>query len=311
MAREIASMMFQCGWEPEGPVAYELMSVDNDVRFDATGAPTRSSVSVQAFRLNGTERTPLPVNSQAGAQHYVVLKVASGSSVSAAVTTSIPNANTLRRKDWARFYLIPKTASTHGFTDADVLATCPVQITHDGEDGSNGSFFSTVFVRSPQKPVAPTGGTYTSPYPTSKVTVGTEQRQWTDAPAGGSDTIWISRAIFTPSHTTSSPAWSDPVMAVDSNDVEFIWSTSETSPVLPTTHPFDAANPGAWSKDATDAVWMAVSVKRESVWGDWQMSRIKGEKGEDAVMYRLSLTPSVIAYNLNTLSYETSKVNVR
>lgn len=288
----LASVAYQCGWIPEGPVAYELFSTTSDVVYDQKGNPSVGTVSVTAYRLNGTARTRMTVNTT-GSEYCVILRVwkSDGSELAAKKATETP-ASALRQYKAARFDLVPVGAvsATLTYDQSAVVASRQVNLIHDGASGEAGARPETVFVRCPTKPATPTGGTYTNPYPTSKVAVGKEQRSWTDSPPSGTDPVWMSKAVFLPTHTTTSPAWSDPVAAVDSTDIDIIWSKAE-APKRPTSNPFDASSDTDWSKTATDAIWMAIATKSNGAWGSWQTMRIKGEVGQNSVLFTIDPNP--------------------
>lgn len=308
--KEVASVMVQCQWIESGPVAYELWSGTCDIVFDQSGNPSVQTASVTPFRIDGTSRTQIAVNAT-GSEFVVILRKwrtdgteANPEKAAGAFAMSLQSMKT------ARFDLLPAAAVSSSLTyqNSSILASRQVNIIRDGLNG-NGSFTSTVFRRATSKPAKPSGGTYGNPVPTTS--------GWSDAPASGTDPIWMSTARFTSEMTGASgaptPTWTDPVPATDSTDLEFIWSTA-ADPALPSEHPFNASSGGDWSKDATGAVWMATAVKSNGVWGDWVKVRVKGEKGDkgdkgdDAVMYRLSLSPSQLTYDLNAQSYDASSV---
>ncbi len=73
MEREVASLMFHCGWEPEHG-EYKIVLLPNAVRFDVDGQPTVQTVTAHVYREADGERTALPVNSAPGAKHYLVIQ---------------------------------------------------------------------------------------------------------------------------------------------------------------------------------------------------------------------------------------------
>lgn len=69
--------------------------------------------------------------------------------------------------------------------------------------------------------------------------------------------------------------WSVPQLASDTVDVDIEFSSAET-PGNPT------ENPDNWGNTANEkTIWMAIRRLSMGAWGDWQVSRIKGEKGSD------------------------------
>lgn len=140
-----------------------------------------------------------------------------------------------------------------------------------GKDGisPNASYKSTVFIRSNAAPATPTGGTYANPVPTG----------WSDGIPAGEAKLWASTRIFTTDgKAPQQTAWTAPRQMTDTADFDVEFS-AEQSPSAPTGHPNTNAQ---WSNESNEnTIWMATSKKSNGVWGDWQISRIKGERGED------------------------------
>ena len=163
-----------------------------------------------------------------------------------------------------------------------------------GEKGDNGSdavssFKSTVFYRSNSEPSVPEGGSYSSPKPTSAP-------EWSDGIPAGEEILWASTRIFTSDGSSpQQPSWSVPRQMTDTASVDIEFSSVEVNPGNPTD------NPSNWSNVAgTETVWMATRIKTNGAWSDWQVSKVKGEKGDDAVssfkstvFYRSNSEPSV------------------
>lgn len=281
----LATTSFQCGWIPEGPVAYQLYSGSSQIKFDQNSKPSVQTVSVTAYRLNGTGRTQISVNGDRD-EFAVVLRrwLADGTEMSPAQVTA-QGASAFRNCVKGRFDLVPSGAIEYEdgidpvYDEKEILVSHEVGIVRDGQDG-NGSYTWMVFMRCPVTPTRPTGGTYDNPTPGSVFTYNGKNYRWTDSPTSGSDSLWVSTARFESTHTgTASPTWSDPVPAADSSDLELIWS-AKASPAKPVSHPFSAASDSDWSKASSNAIWMAVSVKSNGVWKDWDVVRVKGEDGK-------------------------------
>lgn len=143
----------------------------------------------------------------------------------------------------------------------------------DGADGisPNASFKSTVFLRTNAAPPTPSGGTYSLPIPVGG--------GWSDGIPAGEAKLWASTRIFTtdglPPQQTQ---WTAPRQMTDTADFDVEYSSDE-NPTNPTGHPNTNTQ---WSNTADDStIWMATSRKSNGVWGDWQVSRIKGENGQD------------------------------
>lgn len=140
-----------------------------------------------------------------------------------------------------------------------------------GKDGisPNASFKSTVFIRTNQTPARPTGGSFSNPVPTG----------WSDGIPAGEAKLWASTRIFTTDgKAPQQSAWTQPRQMTDTADFDVEFS-SEENPSAPTGHPNTNSQ---WSNESSEnTIWMATSRKSNGVWGAWQVSRIKGESGED------------------------------
>ncbi len=143
----------------------------------------------------------------------------------------------------------------------------------DGKDGdgsgsgaNSGAFKSIVFKRSNTTPDTPSGGSYDSPVPTG----------WSDGIPSGESILWMSTRWFYKDDTlTSYTRWTLPAQATDTASVDFEYS-SIVSPGNPTT------NPAFWHNTGTTGdIWMAVRTKKNGVWGDWTVAKIRGENGTD------------------------------
>lgn len=142
----------------------------------------------------------------------------------------------------------------------------------------NASFKSTVFKRINSTPSAPTGGSYSNPVPSG----------WSDGIPAGEQKLWASTRIFTTDgKAPQQAAWTTPRQMTDTADFDVEFST-EKAPSMPTGHPNTNAQ---WSNESSeDTIWMATSKKSNGVWSDWQVSRIKGENGEDGTSIKVKGT---------------------
>lgn len=151
------------------------------------------------------------------------------------------------------------------------------QIVAQGSQGQRGlpgispntSFKSTAFLRSNPTPATPTGGSFANPVPDG----------WSDGVPEGEEKLWASTRIFSSDgKAPQQDAWTTPVQMTDTADFDVEFS-SKANPDPPKGHPNKNTE---WS-DAADenTIWMATSRKSNGLWDDWQISRIKGEKGED------------------------------
>ncbi len=155
------------------------------------------------------------------------------------------------------------------------------QVIAQGSEGKQGTagispntaFKSFIFARAKTQPTRPFGGSYASPLPTSPTGL------WHDAIPEGDNILWASSRIF--SSDGKSPqesVWSMPRQMTDTADFDVEFSSVET-PNAPVGHPNTNSQ---WSNESSeDTIWMATSKQKNGIWEDWQVSRIKGENGED------------------------------
>ena len=141
-----------------------------------------------------------------------------------------------------------------------------------------GVFKSIVFKRFSSQPSTPTGGSYLSPVPSG----------WSDGIPSGTEQIWISTRVFTSDgESPQTSEWTTPQMASDTADIDFEYSWIITNPGNPTD------NPGNWSNAATEnSIWMAVRKNSRGTWSSWEISKIKGEDGEDG----RGISSTVVSY---------------
>lgn len=155
----------------------------------------------------------------------------------------------------------------------------------DGADGLDGlspntAYKSTVFKRSNTVPTTPTGGSYANPVPTG----------WSDGVPSGEEKLWASTRIFSSDGLDPQQAsWTTPRQMTDTADFDVEFSSVD-NPSAPSGHPNTNSQ---WTNTASEAtIWMATAVKNNGVWGAWQISRIKGEKGEDGTSIKIKGTVS-------------------
>ena len=158
----------------------------------------------------------------------------------------------------------------------------------DGADGIDGlspntAYKSTVFKRSNTAPTTPTGGSYANPVPTG----------WSDGVPSGEEKLWASTRIFSSDGLDPQQAsWTTPRQMTDTADFDVEFSSVD-NPSAPTGHPNTNRQ---WTNTASEAtIWMATAVKNNGVWGAWQISRIKGEKGEDGTSIKVKGTVSSVS----------------
>lgn len=156
----------------------------------------------------------------------------------------------------------------------------------------NTSFTSVVFKRSASQPATPTGGSFDDPVPEG----------WSDGVPTGDDTLWMSMRVFSANGLyPQEDSWSTPTGAFDTADVDFEWSTEDPVPTKPNPgyDPSHDTTPPIWHNDSTDAVYMAIRKKSAGVWGEWEVFRCKGEKGDSPLFADLSNEADGLAVGSN------------
>ena len=148
------------------------------------------------------------------------------------------------------------------------------EVTAKGAQGPSGispntAFKSIVFKRSNTAVSRPTGGSYSSPVPSG----------WSDGVPSGEAKLWMSTRIFSSDGLSPQESqWTAPRQMTDTADIDIEYSSVE-NPSAPSGHPNTNTE---WSDTADETtIWMATSKKSNGVWGNWEVSRIKGERGSD------------------------------
>lgn len=169
-----------------------------------------------------------------------------------------------------------------------------------------GKFISTVFCRTNETPVAPTGGSWPDGFPDNDQVYKASDNsviddvRWHDGLPSGNAKLWASQRVFYSdgSHdNTNPPSWSNPIEMTDIKnlyDVEF--STEETYTDDPDNAPsewFDPttkkyrndsiSQPHVYDGDWTDVIWRAEQFIINGDVTDWIITKIKGEKGDPGI----------------------------
>ena len=152
-----------------------------------------------------------------------------------------------------------------------------------GNDGES-LFKSTVFTRSNGTPAIPSGGNWDKPYPDGDI--------WTDYIPDGNAILWATTCVFS-NLGTDKGGWSTPVQMTDTVDFEVIYSSFD-NPTTPPNNFFRDTDggittwlaqnnlTGIWADNGgEDTIWMATIKASNGVWGNWTVSKIKGENGVD------------------------------
>ena len=175
-------------------------------------------------------------------------------------TTGIQNTTSIKKYLW-NYETIVYNDDTEDYVEPHIIGTYGDK----GDDGQS-SFKSIVFKRSGETPSTPTGGSYSSPVPSG----------WSDAVPVGDAQLWMCTRIFTSDgKAPQQSSWTTPAAATDTADIDFEYS-ADTTPGTP------ESKPSAWHNQATaDDIWIAVRKCKNGVWGDWSVTKFKGEKGDD------------------------------
>ena len=183
-----------------------------------------------------------------------------------------------------------------------------------GEKGNTGqsSFKSTVFCRTNTTPIAPIAaqGTYAQPHPPTGTSWPVYDEEgdtitgvyWHDGIPDGEAILWACTRIFSSDGLSpQQAAWSDPRQMTDTDtfDVEFaLMQTNDATPATPTDNnrhkdasPYgytgqvwfdpdlDKYSASGVRRDFKQMYWRAEREKKNGVWSDWVIVRIKGETG--------------------------------
>ena len=184
-----------------------------------------------------------------------------------------------------------------------------------GEKGNTGqsSFKSTVFTRNNSNPGTPSGGSYSSPVPTTS--------GWSDGIPDGTAILWASTRIFTSDGLSpQQSAWTTPRQQTDTADYDVEFSPNTTKPANPS-DTVSQRNAQGWydpdrnpTFDFTTSIWRAERHCKNGVWGNWAVEKIKGEKGnpgESAVRYYMTVTPDSIVKNADGQFVNGNTISIR
>ena len=187
----------------------------------------------------------------------------------------------------------------------------PVKFLYYVKDGvsPNAAFKSIVFCRSAEKPEISSKtidgyNTYENPIPPASGENG--KYVWFDGIPEISENdeavgvLWSSTRIFSnDGEAPQQSEWSEPQLMSDTLDVEFIYSPEENKKDIPgnferTDIWWESANKAGWFNNPEEisggksAIWMAVSRRVNNSWSDWQISKIKGERGDDGTSIKVA-----------------------
>lgn len=161
-------------------------------------------------------------------------------------------------------------------SESNALSFEDIAVVADGKTGAagltpNASFKSTVFIRSNETPDKPEGGSYNDPKP--------DTAGWEDYIPSGTSILWASTRVFSSDGKyPQEKEWSEPAQMTDTADFDVEFSSFIGNPGTPS-NPTNGAN---WSNTADKTtIWMATRKAKNGVWGDWRVSKIKGESGDD------------------------------
>lgn len=160
----------------------------------------------------------------------------------------------------------------------------------------NSAFKSTVFTRTNANPGIPSPdvtevngikyNTYDNPIPGS--VNDNDELIWSDGIPDGDAILWASTRIFSSDGKyPQQQVWTQPKQMTDTSSFNVEFSKSET-PKTPTnfkdgeTEEQWRINNTDWSNTADEeTIWMATNTRKNGVWEGWQVSKIKGEKGDN------------------------------
>lgn len=230
-------------------VRYWLVPSVSTVKKAVDGTLTPTSITCAKYKQTGNNT---PVETTEGTLKYKTISTAGLTSTESNYTGAITIGATLSS--------IVFTLYVSGIS----VTSETVSVVVDGQS----SFKSFVFKRAATNPGRPSGGSYTSPVPSG----------WSDGiPEEDGNPVWMSSRIFTnDGKAPQQSQWTYPQKAVDTADIDFEYSSVATNPGNPTD------NPKNWHDTATsDDIWMAVRRYSNGIWGSWEISKIKGERGDD------------------------------
>jgi hypothetical protein len=209
--------------------------------------------------------------------------------------------------------------------DYSVIDRETVPVLADGKNGTNGlrgDLHSTVYRRTNTdiSNTRPTGGSYDAPWPGGKRGEDDSTAQWWDGFPPGTEKLWQSERWFY-GDTSKTSQWSKPTEVMDTVDTDVEFSPCETNPGTPTTsnrsngrysggQTYNQASTYKWFDPVLDAstidwtqmVWRAEQRKENGVGvGQWVITRIKGEKGDAAVVDENELS-QLVDTKINNLS---------
>jgi hypothetical protein len=173
----------------------------------------------------------------------------------------------------------------------NIIDSIDITPINDGKDGII-KFKSTVFTRSSTQPAPPTGGEWDDPEPD----LVDGKKIWEDGIPEGNDPIYSSYRWFS-NKVGFESNWSDAVLMADTPDFEVIYSSEDNitnydpNDFEPSFFRDDTGGisrwlsrtglNGIWSDDGdSTSIWMATINKANNKWGNWSVTKIKGEKGD-------------------------------
>lgn len=150
-----------------------------------------------------------------------------------------------------------------------------IDIKNQSFKGDKGemSFTSNVFKRSTTKPNKPGAneGSFSDPVPSG----------WSDGVPAGTDSIWTTSRIFsTDGEYPQQAQWEDVQLMSDTESFDVEFSPVVSNPGTPSSNPNNWYDPTTNANvDWTAMIWMATRTKSNGVWGNWNVTKIKGEQG--------------------------------
>lgn len=181
----------------------------------------------------------------------------------------------------------------------------PVKILYKAKDGvsPNASFKSIIFIRSNEEPEIDSTTTEDENRNKYNTYENPIAPGWSDGIPGGTEKLWSSTRIFSSDgKAPQQESWTEPKVMSDSTDIEIIYCARENENyidpnslgniILENGELTKAANDAGWfdepnqiendtNKTDVTPIWMAISRSVNGIWSNWEISKIKGERGND------------------------------
>lgn len=240
----------------KGQAVYKLVPSASIFAYDKSGNPNPSTISIDV--LKWTNGSYSKINA---ADEGLTLSASSLSAKKSSQTVTLKKGDVILDQE------------TIGYIESG----------SDGVDGIN-ALTSFVFTRSVGTPIKPNPdeGSWTNPKPGSS-------SKWKDSVPNGIEPLYMSMRTFK-SDGAHDPEWSEPQLISDSSDIQYEFTKSSIDANykpenlgnydnISAWRIAESAKGISWHDSLSDPVFMAVAKYSNGKWGDWSVSRIKGETG--------------------------------